>query len=203
MSPVFQKEYGRFTFNPLKHHANWLYWFIVSANNECLPLSDIRLIENIKIIGNNPIDIYTGNYCVEKIIQEIEQFLIQKSLKSEKELVVKLHQNDYLSCTISDSSRWILRLSDDKRHYIHVHPARVGEHITRIKGGAWKTAIVLFLFKNIESLNVLNDIDFINGIRKKFLNLSPIKPIGEYNHLVKACTVIQKIITFDNQSSSN
>ncbi len=189
-----------FLFNILKHHLKSIQTLIIHQR--------INLTDDLAIIGNSVTDIYTGNLSVETIFSEIYDSLQLNEINNKNKYENWLkHNNNYQIVSLSDGSKWILRLSkDNEKQYIHIHPGRYSAHTLRIKSETLKTAVA-FVYLNyiyhisgkstIESLNYSNEkivynIHNINQIRKH-LQLSPIKSLESCKMLLHLITELQSM----------
>ena len=165
-----------FSFNALKHHLLFVRQMIKFYSKE--PGQNITLLaDEIKQIGNNVMDLYTGSVTAADIIEQIESQLSRIGITDMKEYKKWLGYLGYKRIELADNSSWILRFGLNDEAYIHFHPARYGKHVTRLTGSAWKTALATVIFKN-EISGQLNDIiDRINYVRMHYLELSPVKKI--------------------------
>ncbi|MCD8177431.1 MAG: hypothetical protein LUE98_08410 [Tannerellaceae bacterium] len=122
-------------------------------------------------IGSAQLDYYKGGLHVSRIKEEVWQFLSANDLAEKENYKVWLDTNrGYREITLSDNSRWTLRMVE-KENYIHIHPSRQSPHTLRIKANTLKTVLcTLALTKEY-----CRDIELINRYRKEYLNLSPIK----------------------------
>jgi hypothetical protein len=78
---------------------------------------------------------------------------------------------------ISDKSIWTLRLGNEKKRYIHIHPGRYSPLTIRVKAVTLKTTIaVRVLVEEIDS--ELPNLKSINEVRTSFLKLPPLKSLS-------------------------
>jgi hypothetical protein len=180
-----------FRFNPLKHHLGWVVYCLERL--KMLPCDDIlqsELITNVREINANYVDVYTGTYSIEELILQIGSQLANLGITDQKSYVAWLGDASFRILTIDDGSEWILREGIDPARYIHFHPSRNAQAITRLHGNAWKTALVMKI------LNVGKDAysrHTINDIRVKYLGLSPLKSSGINSRLTPAFRLLDKI----------
>ncbi len=154
------------TFNPVKHHKNYIRQIL-----QKLPL--FLVIEELQTVGDNVIDIYTGDYSVSDI-----ERLITEKLKNEKVLAKESYLNwlaankNYRFILLPDQSKWLLREGIDPNRYIHIHPAKFGAFHSRFKGTTLKTVCILKRIAPVGQNPM--EIVLINQARR-LINLSPIK----------------------------
>lgn len=189
-----------FLFNILKHHLKSIKTLIIQQK--------INLPDDLSIIGNSVTDIYTGNLSVESIFSEIHESLQSNEInnKNKYETWLKLN-NNYQIVSISDGSKWILRLSkDNEKQYIHIHPGRYAVNTLRIKSESLKTAISFVYLNHINNFHtgsiplnlqysnkqIIYNTHNINQIRK-FLQLSPIKSLESCSVLLRLISILKLI----------
>lgn len=177
-----------FRFNLCKHHLHWIQDRLQQIINNPMDLGlRDNVIENIKSINSNHLDIYTGDLTPEQLIQAFEDVIRKHKITSRSEFSSWIGKLEFQLVTLTDSSVWVLREGMEDELYIHIHPARNVPNALRIHGNSWKTAIVLKIF-----YPDLTDIDLIvvNEIRKRYLNLSPIKELDKSQRLMTAMKLI-------------
>jgi hypothetical protein len=178
-----------FRFNPWKHHLSWvlnnIQYLIYNSGDE---KTKVKLIEIVKSINNNYVDIYTGYFSPQQIIQAIQEKLKTLQVLTRKDFSLWLNNNEFQLVNIPDGSVWVLRKSIEKNRFIHVHPARNSPNTIRVHGNSWKTAVVAKIYHlSINNFNLQN----INEIRKKYLALSPIKNLTMNKRLIKALILLE------------
>ncbi len=178
-----------FRFNPLKHHHKWMLnhiEFLLSHPED--KKSREELVDQIKSVNSNYIDIYTGVKTPKEIIVEIHQQLEELQVLKMYEFSLWLKHKEYQLLSITDGSIWVLREGMDEERFIHIHPARNAPHIVRLHGNSWKTAVVSKIFGfSINTLNVTE----INDIRRNILDLSPVKNLDKSQRLMPAFRLLQ------------
>jgi hypothetical protein len=155
-------------FNPYKHHRNFIL--------ELLETSSLPEIKNLLVsVCDNYIDIYTGNYTPKMICNEMLDRL-GKDLSSDKgKFETWLAENNgFRVVKLGDESEWIVRKGSDDARFIHLHPAKTGQHTIRFKGSSLKT---IYQFKmEFPDKKSPFELDLVNKARKKS-NLPPIKKL--------------------------
>ncbi|HPR33745.1 MAG TPA: hypothetical protein PLK12_16710, partial [Prolixibacteraceae bacterium] len=160
-------------FNPWKHHLGWVQEHLERARNASNePNFKREIIESVRTINSNHVDVYTGAYTVSSIGDRLDAFLREAAIISRKELTEWLGRRKYRTCSLPDGSAWILREGNSPQPCIHIHPARTGAKHIRIQGNAWKTAIVQHLLYPDDAAF---DTARINAIRKNILGVSPVR----------------------------
>jgi hypothetical protein len=179
-------------FNPLKHHLSWVKECIATILKDAeKPSLQISFIEEVKAINSNQVDIYTGAYSTEQIIQQIEEHLKAQNIYSRHSFSEWLGKHNYQEIKLNDSSIWILRLGVEEDLYVHIHPARNSPNAIRIHGNSWKTAIVAdVLYPGNENL----ELSLINKLRKEYLDLSPVKDLYSSQRIIKARMLLKRIV---------
>ena len=161
-----------YRFNPWKHHRQWVCQQIeeVQKTNNNKLLEDV--LNYIKTINSNHVDVYTGQFLPYEIIQNVTLELDKLKITNKQQFTDWLGKASYRLISLSDASVWVVREGKEDERYIHFHPARNFPNAMRIHGNSWKTVIALKLLYPLRSNFSLSD---VNEIRKKYLNLSPIK----------------------------
>jgi hypothetical protein len=165
------------SFNSIKHHLLFARQMIAGlTENETN--KDLKAILNeIKKIGNNILDLYIGKLAINEIFNEIVFQLNSLQIEEKNDFVKWLSPSGYKTLELSDNSMWILRYRIKDDSFVHIHPARYGKHVIRITGSAWKTALTIAILKNKIPGKLIDSIDKINFVRTHFLKLSPVKKI--------------------------
>ena len=157
-----------FTFNQLKHHIATIKQFIQEFDQ---PMDDLSLA--LSCIGHAKMDLYVGQKSCTTIFEEILSCLKKEGILEQTNYKKWLQANDdYRQITLSDNSVWILRLGEDEKNYIHLHPGKKSPHTLRIKANTLKTAIAIMLHEKDNTDPV--DLDTLNQLRSKYLDLSPV-----------------------------
>jgi hypothetical protein len=178
-----------FRFNPLKHHLSWvlnhIQYLIYNSGDEN---TKVKFIEIVKSINNNYVDIYTGYFSPEQIIQEIREKLKTLQVLKKKDFSLWIKNKEFQLVNIPDGSAWVLRESKEKNRFIHVHPSRNSHYTVRVHGNSWKTAVVAKTYHlSINNINLQN----INELRKKYLALSPIKNLNMNQRLINTLKLLE------------
>ena len=160
-----------FLFNPVKHHLGFIKEFInlnIDKNS-----SDIQaLAKELKHIGTSVMDIYTGPLSIRNICTETEVYLIQKEIFNFEKYAAWVGRK--VECfriiMLSDGSQWTLKFHDNPRKFVHIFPARSGQHTFRVKSNTLKSALVYII---IIGKDLVTGYD-LNNVRP-LLGLSPVK----------------------------
>ncbi len=158
--------------NTRKHHFS-------SLRSEIFQWSEMEwenVREELKQLGNNQFDVYTGKLSVEAICKETLLLLSGGKIKTRDDLRKWLGTKGYRILLLSDHSRWIVRECELPGFLVHVHPGRNQLLAGRIKASHLKTAIALIheLKNEVFSYFKLTT-EQINAARKEKLGLSPVK----------------------------
>ena len=160
-------------FNCWKHHAGFIKKQIVSirVNKELEEIKSCLLK-----IGESQMDLYLGRFSPSEISAQILSALHQnKKVESEqyKNWLTK-DGKDFQLVELNDNSVWTLRLNDDIRRYVHIHPGRYSPHTVRVKANTLKTAVLVLSSEKISEIKTI-ETQSINRIRKKYLDEPPLK----------------------------
>ena len=155
-------------FNPFKHHRNHILSILDGASPEVM----VNLLDPV---CNNNIDIYTGLLSPETIVSSIFSALKSDNVLSPDDLTRWLgSKTGYRLIRLEDLSEWIVRKSNDAERYIHIHPARSGQHTLRFKGSTLKTVYLLKTRKT--DFREISLLDEVNQARMQ-IGLSPVKKL--------------------------
>ena len=177
------------TFNCWKHHAGFIKKQIEFYGSEKISVEELQ--KTLLVIGESQMDLYVGKLSPRIICDEI----ISK-LKSEGVLAFEDYKKwlfekgkEYKLTEISDSSVWALRLGNQEERYVHIHPGRYSPVTLRVKALTSKTAIAV-LIVNYEKTFPLMDTQQINEVRKKILNLPPVKKVSSKSAVIKVMNIL-------------
>ena len=169
------KDTSPIKFNRFKHHLSYLINRIEkigTANGFHFE----TLKDELKVIGNSTLDLYTGALYPDEIITLIEEGLIKDerlSINAYRNWVLGLGK-DFKMIRLPDDSEWTLRWSDHPVQYIHIHPARYSNHTIRVHANALKTALAAVAWSALNQIRP--DLKTINHVRENILSFPPIKP---------------------------
>lgn len=166
-------------FNTWKHHLLFLRAKLLMAEQK----GEEVLEHHIYKIGHNLMDLYTGHFTPQQITEKIFLTLPLMNVMSADSYYKWLMQQDegYVNLKIEDGSVWTL-LPGRGEQYIHIHPARYSPHTIRVKALSLKTALWLS-YELLQKPEMQLDTDFINMVRKKRLQASPIRSGSVTYHL--------------------
>jgi hypothetical protein len=175
-----------FHFNCWKHHLNWTISHIKTINMDMALPKFANISKDLYSIGNNVIDIYSGDLSVCEITKEIGAILKSANAYDRNTYLDFLGKQGYRKVKISDSSIWVLRFRLGDNDFIHIHPAKYSPYTFRTHANAWKTVLLVLFFNSGKTLSL--DKSFINSIRTEFLHLPPVKnpdSITKINQIIK------------------
>ncbi len=179
-------------FNTLKHHSGYIAESFARWRS-----SDLNtVLYELNGLGANQSDIYTGHLTVGKIINEVAGIIDSFNIIYGSALKRWLGSRDYREVFLSDHSKWIIRLGEDPEKYIHIHPARNQECVTRFKANHLKVAIYITIFNQfpqIENSRETNTI--INRIRKEIFGLSPVRSVSESWKIINTLNFLQNTLS--------
>ncbi|MCO4292926.1 hypothetical protein NF867_08640 [Solitalea sp. MAHUQ-68] len=151
----------------MKHHLGFI--------KEFTAIKPTNWRTDLLELGNLHFDIYTGKLTISSIYDQLITMLQDANVSNEQSYFSFLgDQLSYKQLTISDCSNWILRWGNAPPQFIHIHPARFGEHIYRVRATALKTVIAMNILGN--NINEV-DLEVINSTRIN-LGISPITNNG-------------------------
>jgi hypothetical protein len=179
-----------FSFNAYKHHLLFVRHLINDLSEKKISRNIISFLDEIRQIGNNVMDLYSGNLTVKEILKEVENHVNPFRYDDKRDYKQWMGNPDYKTLKLSDNSYWILRVGLKDEAFIHIHPARYGEHITRLTGSAWKTAMAVALIKNKIPANHADMLSGINFVRTNHLDLPPVKKIIPGSNLERALKLL-------------
>lgn len=163
-------------FHGWKHHLPYILSEI--AQFRALQSIDIEKFNKILLtIGSSQMDLYLGQLSPAAIGKETVEKLHLENLLDKAKYEQWLIQNGYYQqITLSDQSRWTLRMGNQEDRHIHIHPSRYSPHSLRIDANTLKTIIVYLLEYEKDKTEI--DLIRVNAVRQKYLQLSPIKSIS-------------------------
>ena len=168
-----------FSFSPLKHLFKYQTGYISSGRSD-----KIAAIKNdLLSIGENLMDVYCGPMSIHPICNEIIEYLTLHGISNRNKYLNFLGDEEYIIVRCSDSTRWVIRLSENPERYVHIHPAKKSPNTFRIKGTTLKTVMASLILIHDSDGSKSPDLAFVNKIRKEMLNLSPVKSLEGSNRL--------------------
>lgn len=177
------------TFNCWKHHTDFIKKQIEFYGGEKISVEELQ--KTMLVIGESQMDLYVGKLSPLNICDELLGIL-----KSTEELAFEEYEKwlfekgkEYKLIEISDSSVWTLRLGNQKERYVHIHPGRYSPFTLRVKALTLKTAISVLIL-NYEKTFQLMDTLQINEVRKKILNLPPLKKVTSNSAVVRVINIL-------------
>ncbi len=160
------------TFNPYKHHLG----FLRAKVEQWRDVHWQEAEKEIRLIGNNLIDLYTGKLNIDEIVGETLDFANKNELISSEKLAQWLYPLEYRKTELSDRSFWVIKQGQDTSRFLHIHPGKYSPFTIRVKAPTLKTVIAL---KIHDSSVIKPDLALVNKIRFEKLNLSPVKGLVE------------------------
>jgi hypothetical protein len=177
------------TFNCWKHHTGFIKKQIEFYGGEKIAVEEIQ--QALLVIGESQMDLYLGILSPQEICDELVSKLKSTGVLAFKEYKKWLFEKgkEYKLTEISDSSVWALRLGKQGERYVHIHPGRYSPLTLRVKALTLKTAIAVLII-NYEKIFPLMNSFQINEVRKKILNLPPIKKISSNSAVVRVINIL-------------
>ncbi len=161
--------------NCWKHHAGFIREQIESVReNKDLDQLKVYLLK----IGESQMDLYFGSHSPVNISEQTLDYLHQNKILSFNRYQNWLSKDgkDYRLVELKDKSVWTLRLGDDVKRYVHIHPGRYSSNTVRVKATTLKTAVFLLCFERLGEIKSF-ETETVNHIRKMYLNEPPLKSI--------------------------
>ena len=177
-------------FNCWKHHAGFIKEQIRTFSKE----SDIILLKkHLHKIGESQMDLYLGKLNPADISKQIISYMKKEKNLERKNYIpwLKDEGSDYKLIQLPDTSIWTLRLSEDRKKYVHIHPGRYSPHTIRVKATTLKTAILILCFELAGELEIIST-ETINQIRKEYLNEPPIKSFSSAGGIRRLVNLLRK-----------
>jgi hypothetical protein len=179
-------ESGRLVkLNALKHHLGYLLcrmecWFTMEWD---------RVNEEMRELGENQFDLYTGTLDIGQILEEIDIQLNSEEIHDREDLKLWLGQVGYGIFRLSDGSKWVIRESDAPGNPAHIHPARNQPLAKRTKSAHLRSVVaILHQFRgNCPPVDTLDTARF-NAIRRNSAGLSPVRSIRECQRILQVLT---------------
>jgi hypothetical protein len=160
------------TFNPHKHHLNFLKEQITLWQN--MPWQEVE--KGLLLIGNNLIDLYCGKLGVEEISRQCLCFAENEGLTTEEKLKNWLLPKEFKKIRLSDNSEWVIKQGVDSGRFLHIHPAKFSPFSVRVRGTTLKTVLALKIFSGSNNQKKL-ELYLVNQVRSQKLGLSPVKAL--------------------------
>lgn len=171
-------------FNCEKHHLRTISEKILAYRNTGVESLN-QLLESLTLNSDNTrtyngvVDVYYGPLTADDIQNEVWEYM-QKNrivdLEAYRQYIQSQGQikrrGHYINHTLSDTSIFTLRLIDDPKSFMHIHPGRYSPNTFRVKANTLKTAIVTAFLALIQKQSPYN-LDLVNDARHK-LELSPV-----------------------------
>jgi hypothetical protein len=177
-----------FQLNPLKHNLLYIKEFISVRLSESKAPDTSLLTKELRHIGTSVMDVYTGSLTLDKIIDEVSQFLKSDNLASEAAFSAWAgkHIKDFRVFPLSDSSKWMLKYQNDRNRYVHLFPARLSPHSLRVKANTLKSAIMYYILIGKDFISEKD----LNMVREK-LELSPVKSAADAEAIIEMIEVLR------------
>ena len=177
-------------FNPLKHHLGFIKAYIDENLDAGKQADKLSITKDLKHIGGSLMDIYSGTLSPEYVVKEIMKFLETNNL-IKKDLFIKWagkDPKDLKTIELSDSSKWILKYSDNEARFVHPFPARYSPHSFRVKANTLKSAIlyVICIGKDFVTEEDLNVARAVSG-------LSPVKDVVDAEAITEMIEILRGI----------
>ena len=165
------------TFNCWKHHADFIknQTALLQKNK----ISKDKLRKLLLVIGESQMDLYLGKLSPKQIANEIisnVKNIGARNYSSYRNWISEAGKS-YKQMKISDKSVWTLRLGNEKKRHIHIHPGRYSPLTIRVKAVTLKTTIAVNALVEGSEFG-LPALISINEVRTSFLKLPPLKSLS-------------------------
>ena len=161
------------TFNAQKHH----FGFLKNQLQQWITMEWKDISPNLLSIGNNLLDFYLGELSVNTICMECLTFLQENKIQEKNAFLDWLKPLEYRKIELSDHSVWIVKKGEDPIRFIHIHPGKQSPHTLRVRATTLKTVIALKVHSVPVQEEMKMNLEWVNEIRVKYLQLSPIKSL--------------------------
>jgi hypothetical protein len=173
-------------FNPLKHYLPYIRSFVKTSIENFDPSA---VCNQLKLIGESQMDLYTGTLEVKNIFFQTIAFLHVAKVNDYQGFLDWIkNQDEFASYKLSDHSLWILRRGIDEKKFIHIHPGRHSTNTIRIKSGVLKSAIASIIWSTYYNKKL--SLSVVNEARIKLCYLPPIKALKQEEGILKIIDLI-------------
>lgn len=169
------------TFNPYKHHFRFLLQRIEFWKN----LEWKQVESELLGIGENLIDLYTGDLTIENVCTECFHFFNIRNINNKISFTNWLHPVEYRKIELSDLSEWVIKEGNDPERFIHIHPAKQSPYTIRVRAATIKTVLTLMITSFKISDQMIENLQTVNQVRAVYLHLSPIKSLQRGKGILK------------------
>jgi len=180
-----------FNLNCWKHHAGFIVKQIKKIKNE----QELKNISSLlQKIGESQMDLYLGRFSPIELTGFTRKFLKKKRAFEYESYKKWLCSNDkeYKLIILPDKSIWALRLGNQKKNFVHIHPGRYSTHTIRVRALTLKTAICVMVYLSVYK-NFSPDLELINNVRNEFLKTAPIKSLSSTSGLGRLLNVFNRL----------
>jgi hypothetical protein len=177
-------------FNCWKHHAGFIKERIKAIHSE----KDMGTLRSSLLkIGESQMDLYLGKFSPEEISNQSIAMLKREKILSLEHYKKWLSKDgkDYQLISLKDKSIWTLRLSENQKRYIHLHPGRYSPHTIRVKATTLKTAILVLCLEQVGEIKSF-ETETVNNVRKKYLDEPPLKSLSKASGLIRLIDLLYK-----------
>ncbi len=169
------------TYNPYKHHFS----FLMECISYWQKMDWQEVDKDLKLIGNNMLDLYLGNLSVENVCQQSIRFFLNNELLDKERYLNWLVPAGYRKIELADQSLWIIKKGDYASRYIHIHPAKNSLHTIRVRAATLKTVLALRIKDEKLRKDINRNLEAVNRIRMEYLELSPVKKLEPGKGIVR------------------
>jgi hypothetical protein len=177
-------------FNPLKHHLGFIKDYIDENLDSKEHFDNQTLIKELKHLGGSLMDIYSGVLSPDSVIDEILRFLNANHLIDKDHYMKWAGKGlkELKTIELSDSSKWVLKYSENEARFVHPFPARYSPQSFRVKANTLKSAIlyIICIGKDYITEEDLNIARAVSG-------LSPVKDVVDAEAITEMIEILRGV----------
>lgn len=183
---AFCEKFRPVAFNPWKHHCR----YICSRIEQLRAEGSGSIDQYLSYIGGTLLDFYMGELSVEVLAGEINSFFAGEGIYTAEAFKrwLGLPRTTFRSITLSDGSRWVMRLGQAEGFFIHAHPGRYSPLTVRCRPSTLRVAIAFRYMFGFECDDI--DVGKVNSARK-LANLPPLNSLNSAAALLKFITLLR------------
>jgi hypothetical protein len=175
--------------NTWKHHAGAIREHIAATIHGGAETLD-RLPAQLRVIGSDLMDLYVGSLSAARLAADLLRQAQAQTLQREAYRRWLEESGGFRLLTIAeDQSRWVLRLGEDEKRFVHIHPGRGSPQTRRVRANVLKTAILALAHAGVCGGDPL-DLKLIDSIRPR-LELPPVGKLSADRGLAEVIQLLR------------